>query len=655
MENKYLLPVEHTAQQHKTSVLDIIPLPGKEDGYARGTLVGASGAGKTSLLRFLAGTAKEKFPATSSSRTTTCNMELIFSPEPDYEIAVSFMPRQRLESLLMENIEAAVRYCLQSTPGRLCLSELAEKLLNHRDQTLRLSYLLGDPDLLKRQDETDEFDEDFFGSQEETEQEEVSSSVDTQQLAEKIGGFLQLTAAIADTLSAQEDSADEDLCLDENELACQLRDDMVKEIGQRFLLLQGGQMLGLQPDWVEGWYYTSTDRKEFIHTAKQFSDNSKKAWGRLLTPLVDSMRVKGSFKPACMDTVPSIVLFDGQGVGHSTMVQSSIPSDVRDYFALSDTIILVDNAEQPILENARLTLKTVIETGKADQLVTAFTHMDRMEGDNFSTIADKAKYVQRPLHTYLQELKRNNPQICSDGELQSIQRSCLYFFELDKSRPASGGSISQKQAEKLIAWMHQHRQASTCAEDVQFEYTRTNLLEALEQAIRQYRRDWTSWQGILACEHWSRIKALSKRLGYCNMDNYNNELEPLADLQQALQSPLNEFVRSPMAVKPIDASAEIQVEQAKAILRDMERAIYSFVYIYMWQREDQLKRWQQAYDYSGRGSTLERKEKIGEIFEIPAPNFTTQHMTAAQRENLGILCRVVENVLKRHNASLLPL
>ena len=430
---------------------------------------------------------------------------------------------------------------------------------------------------------------------------------------------------------------------------------MVKEIGQRFLLLQGGQMLGLQPDWVEGWYYTSTDRKEFIRTAKQFSDNSKKAWGRLLTPLVDSMRVKGSFKPACMDTVPSIVLFDGQGVGHSTMVQSSIPSDVRDYFALSDTIILVDNAEQPILENARLTLKTVIETGKADQLVTAFTHMDRMEGDNFSTIADKAKYVQRPLHTYLQELKRNNPQICSDGELQSIQRSCLYFFELDKARPAGSGSISQKQAEKLIAWMHQHRQASTCAEDVQFEYTRTNLLEALEQAIRQYRRDWTSWQGILEREHWSRIKALSKRLGYCNMDNYNNELEPLADLQQALQSPLNEFVRSPMAVKPIDASAEIQVEQAKAILRDMERAIYSFVYIYMWQREDQLKRWQQAYDYSGRGSTLERKKKIGEIFEIPAPYFTTQNMTAAQRENLGILCRVVETVLKRHNASLLPL
>ena len=63
MENKYLLPVEHTAQQHKKSVLDIIPLPGKEDGYARGTLVGASGAGKPSLLRFLAGTAKEKSPA----------------------------------------------------------------------------------------------------------------------------------------------------------------------------------------------------------------------------------------------------------------------------------------------------------------------------------------------------------------------------------------------------------------------------------------------------------------------------------------------------------------------------------------------------------------------------------------------------------------
>ena len=98
-----------------------------------------------------------------------------------------------------------------------------------------------------------------------------------------------------------------------SELACQLRNDMVKEISRRFLILQGGQTLGVQQDWMDGWYYASADRKEFIRTVKQFSDNAKKNWGRLLTPLVDSMRVKGCFKPAFMDTAAAIFFF----VGHA--------------------------------------------------------------------------------------------------------------------------------------------------------------------------------------------------------------------------------------------------------------------------------------------------------------------------------------------------
>ena len=212
MENKYFLTAEsNEEEQRKQAVLDRIYLPGKEDGYARGTLVGSSGAGKTSLLRFLAGTTKEKFPATATARTTTCNLELIFSREPVYEIAVSFMSRQRFEEVLMENIEAAVRYCLQSAFGQLCLPELAEKLLDHRDQTLRLSYLLGDPALLKPQNETDPFDEEFFGFPAEMEQKDDDPSADTQELAQKISAFLRQVEMIAQSYSQRENFSNDEL------------------------------------------------------------------------------------------------------------------------------------------------------------------------------------------------------------------------------------------------------------------------------------------------------------------------------------------------------------------------------------------------------------------------------------------------------------
>ena len=639
METKNLSFAANDFQQRKKSVLDAIQLPSKEDGYARATLVGASGAGKTSLLRFLAGTTKEKFPATSTGRTTTCNLEMIFSPDPAYEIAVSFMPRQRLEGLLMENIEAAVGYCLQN-PDLCSLPDLAEKLLDHRDQTCRLSYMLGDPSLLRNQEEPDEWDEEeLLGFAEAEEPESSVPSDDVQRLAKKIGAFLQQVLAIADSFSQADPMCREGLCLDQDAQACQLRDDMVKEIAGRFSLLKdSGRMLGWQQGWADGWYYTSSDRADFIETAKQFSDNAKKSWGRLFTPLVDSIRIKGSFKPAFMEDVPLIVLFDGQGVGHRTMAPSSIPSDIRSYFAISDTIILVDNAEQPVLENARLTLKTVIETGKADHLVVAFTHMDRMEGDNFSSVADKVKHIRQPLYAYLDELER----FCSEAERQAIRTSCLYFFALDKVCTANSAA-SQKSTEKLLGWMQRHRQACTCAEDINLFYDMDQFVAALRQAIRSYRY---AWGDKLAVEHWTRIKALTKRLGYCGQDNYNNVL-------QELQKSFNQFIRQPVYCKPTDAAEKVKLEQMKAILQDMERATASFVYNTMWKREDQLRRWQEAYEYRGYGSTDERRKKIREIFEIPAPLFLENNNTAADAENLVVLCRVIRDVLKRHNASLL--
>ena len=70
-----------------------IPLPTRKEGYSRVMLVGTTGAGKTTLLRHIIGTdhVRDRFPATSTARTTIADMEIVIAPGP-YDAVVTFTP-----------------------------------------------------------------------------------------------------------------------------------------------------------------------------------------------------------------------------------------------------------------------------------------------------------------------------------------------------------------------------------------------------------------------------------------------------------------------------------------------------------------------------------------------------------------------------------
>lgn len=70
-----------------------LPLPTPADGYARVLLVGSTGAGKTTLLRQLIGSdhTRDRFPSTSTAKTTTADIEIITTPTGPFKSAITFM------------------------------------------------------------------------------------------------------------------------------------------------------------------------------------------------------------------------------------------------------------------------------------------------------------------------------------------------------------------------------------------------------------------------------------------------------------------------------------------------------------------------------------------------------------------------------------
>src|SRR2546425_7513263 len=86
-----------------------IPLPRSSDSaYRQVLLLGTTGGGKTTLVRQLIGTDPhtERFPSTSTARTTVADMEILLSPEL-FLAAVTFLPRDEIRDYVEESMSAA--------------------------------------------------------------------------------------------------------------------------------------------------------------------------------------------------------------------------------------------------------------------------------------------------------------------------------------------------------------------------------------------------------------------------------------------------------------------------------------------------------------------------------------------------------------------
>ena len=119
---------------------NVIPLPNRESGYSQVLFLGTTGAGKTTLLRHVIGSdpIEDRFPSTSTAKTTTSDIEIITSPGP-FRAAVTFMPEHEVRAHIDECLEEACVEAVQNHSD----AKIMGAFLQHREQRFRLSYVLG--------------------------------------------------------------------------------------------------------------------------------------------------------------------------------------------------------------------------------------------------------------------------------------------------------------------------------------------------------------------------------------------------------------------------------------------------------------------------------------------------------------------------------
>lgn len=153
-------------------------------------------------------------------------------------------------------------------------------------------------------------------------------------------------------------------------------------------------------------------------------------------------------------------------------------------------------------------------------------------------------------------------------------------------------------------------------------YDLANLVLSIRAATEEFQEQWEARLGFafrqgVYPEHWTRVKALSRRFAYQWADEYDS-LRPVADLIRLLSERLVRFLSQPRDWKPAPPKSDEQRQQAvDRVMREVFSRLHGLAHERL--AVDRLHEWGGAHERSGPGSGRQRARDVRTIYELAAP------------------------------------
>lgn len=612
----------------------MIPLPTKEEGYRKVLLLGTTGAGKTTVVRQLLGTdpETERFPSTSTAKTTVADTEIFTTSDDAYSAAVTFTPRDEVIDYLTENVSDAALAAFNGKNDQ----EITRRLLDHVNQRFRFSYILGRTSALENDDDVIEDDELDSLDIDPEDYGYVDLGATNQVVLNAVRSVRTVVNRHAQTIREEFQAGKEDErvvteYVEEN-LDAELRqadefhsivDSLIDEIEKRFVTLDVGHLKKSRQGWPVSWSWMTEDREAFIKVVTRFSSNYAPLFGRLLTPLVNGIRVSGPFRPEWAAQSSKLVLIDGEGLGHTPKSVATLSTHIALQLEDADAILLVDNATQPMQAAPVAALKSIALSGNATKLHYLFTHFDQVKGDNLPTFSAREEHVLASVENVLGSIGDDLGPAAERVLRARLDRARFFVGGIHEplNRKKKVGARSIEQFDGLIDLLS-NPVAIADAGPSRPVFDRMNLSLAVTEAAKNFH---TRWRGLLGLdvnpdapkEHWTRVKALSRRLADGRTDEYD-ELKPVADLRNSLQRQVYLMLQQPVRWE----GGEPSDDERQAIIDEVQNAVTKKLMDLTRQRlkDDVRPGWLDAYALRGPGSTFERARVIAhEVYDKGAP------------------------------------
>lgn len=565
-------------------------------GYRTVLVVGATGSGKSSLVRALLGTSRaEGFPAVSRAKTTTATTEIVCAPDPRFYAVVTFRTRADVRAALVENVLRAVGSMAESRPAEVVLGDLVE----HEDQRLRLVHLLGP---------TGPADDPW----------------------DPYGPLLERLRPLGERMRAGFDVTDDPRVL-------AVADELLAAVSDRIRRPGGGTWVpeaAARPDtapdggppatggpgddhWPDGWYMAASSRSELFERLAPFTSNEAERFGTLVTPLVDGVRLRGPFLPRWASGVPHLMLVDSEGLGHVAATASSLPAELVDQLELADVVVVVDNACQPVQAATAAALHQVTANGHTRKLTMVFTHVDRVVGPDLPDDTARRRLL---LDSYRQAVAHIGAEL-GPSAARTLRRvgdaRCFLVGGLDDPTEATERTVAQLAASVLRDLGEQGSLTAPVTVGT------AALEEGVRSAVEAFSRRWLAILDLerttgVTSAHWTTIRALTQRPAEERGDGFK-DLRPVEELAAsvaaATRAVLDAAVHdgTTVAVDVDDPSGDAVVDAAAEEISQRIRRQARLHLI-----EQPQGDWIEAFRASGAGSPRARSTIVADRIFGPA-------------------------------------
>ena len=283
-------------------------------------------------------------------------------------------------------------------------------------------------------------------------------------------------------------------------------------------------------------------------------------------------------------------------------------------------MLLVENGTQPMQAAAIAVLSHLAASGYSSKLLIAFTHFDMLTADNLRGVKAKRDHVRMSAENALTTIGDRLGPFAERALRKRVDGACFFLASVD--RELSGNAQGERTKEQLRSMLSAvetivERRHELVARPV---YDRMNLVLAVRAAAEGFHSLWWERLGLESGpqkEHWTRIKALTRRLSLNWSDQYLH-LRPVAELHKELQSEIFKLVQSPVrweGVLPTDDDKQLAfdrfAEELTSRLMDLAKRRV---------RIEPIAVWQEAFSFAGTGSTFKRANLLAErVYDAAAP------------------------------------